>query len=85
MLVTFTAVATIGGVITGLVVMGAGALFYQTGFQFPVSFYGSLLVLTLSIGKHLLDKSEYKPKPEPTPAPIPNPRTYRQGPLIALS
>lgn len=85
MLITFTAVAAIGGLITGLTIMGAGALFYQTGFQFPISFYGSLLIMAFSIGKYQLDKSEYKPKPEKVPAPIPNPRTYRRGPLIVLS
>jgi hypothetical protein len=85
MLITFTVIAAIGGLITGLVIMGAGALFYHNGFQFPVSFYGSIAIIILSVGKHQLDKGEYKPKPVKIPAPIPSPRSYRKGPLIVLS
>ena len=85
LLITFIVVAAIGGVIAGLVLMGAGALFYHTGFQFPISFYGSIMIVVWSIWKYQLDKSEYKPKPEKTPAPIPSPRHYRRGPLIPMS
>lgn len=87
LIVTFTIVASIGGVVAGLVILVAGALFYNTGFQFPVSFYGSIAVVIVSIGKYQLDKSEYKPKSEVVivPAPIPSPRTYRRGPLIVLT
>lgn len=85
--ITFTVVAALGGVVAGLVILVAGAIFYNTGFQFPVSFYGSIAVIIVSIGKYQLDKSEHNPKPEKVsaPAPIPNPRNYRRGPLIQMS
>jgi hypothetical protein len=85
MLITFTVIAAIGGLIAGLVIMGAGALFYHNGFQFPVSFYGSIAIVVLSVGKYYLDREEYKPKPVEVAAPIPSPRSYRNGPLIVLS
>lgn len=85
--ITFTIVAALGGVVTGLIIFTAGGIFYNTGFQFPVSFYGSIAVIIVSMGKYQLDKSEYKPKPEvvTASAPIPSPRNYRRGPLIVLS
>lgn len=85
MLIAFTVIAAIGGLIAGLVIMGAGALFYHNGFQFPVSFYGSIAIIILSVLKYQLDKSEYTPKPVEISAPIPSPRSYRKGPLIVLS
>lgn len=87
LLVSFTIVAAFGGIVAGLVIAVAGAFFYQTGFQLPVSFYASIGFIIWSIGKYQLDKSEYKPKPEPEQvhAPIPTPRSYRNGPLILMS
>lgn len=85
MFITFTIIAAVGGLVTGLVIIGAGALFYHNGFQFPVSFYGSIAIALLSVGKYQLDKEEYKPKPVKVAAPIPSPRSYRKGPLIVLS
>lgn len=87
LLVSFTIVAAIGGVVAGLVITVAGMFFYETGFQLPLSFYASIVFIVWSIGKYQLDKSEYKPKPEPEQihAPIPTPRSYRKGPLIVMS
>jgi hypothetical protein len=83
--ISFIALAAFGGLTVGVVLTVAGALFYHTGFQFPVSFYASVMFIVVSMGKYHLYKNEYKPKPKRSPVPIPNPRNYRQGPLIVLS
>jgi hypothetical protein len=83
--ISFITIAALGGLVVGVVLTVAGALFYHTGFQFPVSFYASAAFIIWTIGKYQMDRNEYKPKPEPQPIYIPSPRHYRQGPLIRMS
>ena len=82
--IAFAVIAAIGGAMAGLVIGAAGALFYHTGFQFPVYFYGSLAIIAMSFVKHYIDRTDAKPQPVETEAfvEIPNPRTYRNGHLI---